>query len=52
MMTRKKVHFFIGKEFVDEKIGIHPLENTATVWMNTNDLIKIIKEHENEITVF
>ena len=28
-------------------IGVHPNENTATVWLKTEDLIQIIKEHGN-----
>ena len=31
--------------------GLHPNDNTATVWMKTKDLIEIIKEHGNEIKV-
>ena len=48
-----KVHFYIDKYFVDESklIGIHPNDNTATVWMKTEDLIGIIKEHRNEVNV-
>lgn len=30
-------------------IGVHPNENTATVWMKTEDLIRIVKEHGNEL---
>ena len=48
----RKVKFFIGKEFVKGKLGIHPLENTATVWINGKDLINHIKEHGNEIVEF
>ena len=48
----KKVHFYIGKEFIGGKIGIHPLENTATVWMKTDDLINMVQEHGNPVTEF
>lgn len=48
----KKVQFFIGNEFIDGKIGIHPLENTATVWMETNDLVGLIRNHGNQVTEF
>jgi hypothetical protein len=33
-------------------MGIHPLENTATVWMNTDDLVELVKENGNSVTVF
>ena len=48
----RKVQLYIGKEFLDGKIGVHPLENTATVWMCTSDLIEIISEHESQIITF
>lgn len=47
-----KVKFFLDKEF--EKvglIGVHPNENTATIWLKTQDLIKIIKEHGNTVKI-
>ena len=46
------VDFYIDDEFFDKpyKIGIHPNENTATVWLNTDDLIALISEHGNSIT--
>ena len=47
-----KVEFYIDREFVDGKIGIHPMENTATVWINGEDLLSIIREHGNSITTF
>ena len=48
-----KVTFYIDKEFVDmNMIGVHPNENTATVWIETNELIDIIKEHGNEVCIY
>lgn len=49
----RKVKFYIDKEFLDEPgiIGVHPNENTATVWLKTADLLKIIAEHGNEYEV-
>ena len=46
-----KVKFFLDKEFMNEPglIGVHPNENTATVWMKASDLLSIIKNHGNEI---
>lgn len=32
-------------------IGIHPNDNTATVWLKVEDLIEIIKEHGNEVNI-
>lgn len=48
----KMVQFFIDKEFISGIMGIHPLENTATVWIKGADLIKLITEHGNTIDSF
>ena len=51
--SEHKVQFFIDKEFMNspEIIGVHPNDNTATVWLKTADLIDIIKEHGNTIHI-
>ncbi len=46
-----KVHFFLDQEFNGGKIGVHPNDNTATVWLDVSDLIKIIENSGNEVTV-
>ena len=33
----------------EKAIGVHPCENTATIWLNFEDLCKIIRDHGNEI---
>ena len=42
-----------NKDFFKEPflIGVHPNDNTATVWLNVNDLADIIKKHGNEVIV-
>lgn len=48
--SEKKVKFFLDEELVNGGlIGVHPNDNTATVWLKTTDLIDIITEHGNEI---
>ncbi len=49
----KKVKFFLDKAFTVNKaiVGIHPNDNTATVFVKANDLLDIIKEHGNEVEV-
>ena len=46
-----KVHWFLDKAFLDEQglIGVHPNDNSATVWLKTEDLVDLIKEHGNEM---
>lgn len=48
-----KVIFYIDKELLNDNgiIGVHPNDNTATIWLKTNDLINIIKEHKNLVNI-
>ena len=43
------VQVFIDSDLADGLIGVHPNENTATVWLKTSDLIKIIEKHGNTV---
>ena len=49
--SEKKVAFYIDAEFLGGSglIGVHPNDNTATVWLKAEDLIRIIREHGNEV---
>jgi len=48
----KKVTFYLDSDFMDgDLIGVHPNDNTATVWLKASGLIEIIKSHGNEIVV-
>lgn len=49
----KKVQFFIDKDFMSNQhlVGVHPNDNTATVWLKVEDLIDIIKEHGNQVSI-
>lgn len=48
--SEKKVKLFLDEELLKcGLIGVHPNDNTATVWLKTTDLIDIITEHGNEI---
>ena len=51
--SERKVSVYIDKYFLKGKgiIGVHPLKNDATVWLKTNDLINILKEHGNEVNI-
>ena len=48
-----KVHVFIDKDLIELPgiIGVHPNDNTATVWLKTEDLINVIKEHGNKVDI-
>ncbi len=48
-----KVIFYLDEAFLDDNgiIGIHPNDNTATIWLKAQDLINIIKEHGNQVNI-
>lgn len=48
----KVVKWFVDKDFAKSKnhiAGVHPNDNTATVWLKIEDLKKIIADHGNLI---
>ena len=48
-----KVILYLDKAFLNDKqiIGVHPNDNTATLWLKVEDLIDIIEEHGNQVNV-
>lgn len=48
-----RVILYIDSELLlnDGIIGVHPCDNTATIFLYVNDLINIIKEHGNEVII-
>ena len=47
----RRVTLFLDAGFVGGIVGVHPNDNTATVWLQTKDLVRIIEEHGNEVRV-
>lgn len=45
----RSVTVVIDKAFEGKQIAVHPNENTATVWLNTDDLVAILQEHGNPV---
>lgn len=45
----KDVIVYIDKDYENKLMGIHPCDNTATVYVNTRDVVKLLKEHGNEL---
>ena len=45
--VERRVHFYLDKSFIGEKIGVHPNDNTATIWMQADELMDLIKKHGN-----
>lgn len=48
-----RVEFFIDSDFLcgDGIIGVHPCDNTATVWLKAQDLINIVREYGNKVNI-
>ena len=50
--TACAVKVFLDRDFLEkEEIGVHPHDNTASVYLKTADLMQIIKEHGNSLEV-
>ena len=50
--TACAVKVFLDRDFLEkEEIGVHPNDNTASVYLKTADLMQIIKEHGNSLEV-
>ena len=43
-----RVHFYLDEEFSGNPIGVHPNDNTATVWLQADDLMTLIRNHGND----
>lgn len=46
--AQRRVSFYLDKEFDGGMIGVHPNDNTATVWVQANDLMDLIQKHGND----
>lgn len=51
--AQRQVRVFIDRDFTCPPglIGVHPNENTATVWLRTEDLLAILREHGNALEI-
>lgn len=49
--AERKVTLYLDAAFADGLIGVHPNDNTATVWMKAADLVRLIEEHGNTVNV-
>ena len=47
----RKVTLYLDAAFGDGLIGVHPNDNTASVWLKASDLVKIIEEHGNTVNI-
>ncbi len=49
----RMIRFYLDSYFLESPslIGVHPNDNTATIWIKTEELINVIKEHGNEVEI-
>ncbi len=47
----RKVTLFLDSAFSGGLVGVHPNDNTATVWLQAEDLTRLIEEHGNPVCV-
>lgn len=45
------IAMYLDAEFKDSIIGIHPNENTATVWLQGDDLVTLLRENGCEVEI-
>ncbi len=49
--AERKVTLFLDSAFSGGLVGVHPNDNTATVWLHSEDLTRLIEEHGNTVCV-
>lgn len=42
---------FLDADLASGIIGVHPNDNTASVWMQTVDLARVVENHGNEVHI-
>ena len=45
----KDIIVYFDKDYENKLMGIHPCDNTATVFVSTRDVVKLLKTHGNEV---
>lgn len=49
--TEHHIHFYLDSEFVGNRIGIHPNDNSSTVWLYADDLVKLLQEYGSNVEI-
>ena len=47
-MTKQETY---NSAFMGGLAGVHPNDNTATVWLKAEDLVELVKKHGNAVNV-
>ena len=48
-----RVQFYLDEDFLlpPGRIGVHPNDNTATIWLQTQELLRVIRAHGTSVTL-
>lgn len=49
--SERKVKFYLDAELSGGMVGVHPNDNTATVYLKADDVMRLIGEHGNETEI-
>lgn len=49
--AERKVQFYLDSYFAGRRIAMHPNENTATIYMNADDLLVLLHTHGSPVTL-
>lgn len=49
--AERRVTLFLDSGFGTGLIGVHPNDNSATVWLKAEDLVKVIRDHGNVVNI-
>lgn len=47
----KKVKFYLDEDFQGRTMGIHPNDNTSTIYIKTDKVLELIEDHGNEVHI-
>lgn len=47
----RKTAFYLDSELVGGLVGCHPNDNTATIWLQSSDLISLLEEHGTPVQI-
>ncbi len=47
----RKVTLYLDAALAGGLVGVHPNDNTATVWMQADDLVRLLEEHGNTVRI-
>ena len=49
--TSSAVEILIDRDLEGKRVGVHPCENTATAFLSFADLLRILKQHGNQVSL-